>query len=111
MTCFLVRRLGDTLRMAENWSPPLQVYECAGRCRLSMGGWVEGQGDTLQDAADDLVARVLNIAICFQTSGFRFSSELGPPDHRLLAFLWDLGELAARGEDIRERLFGTQRVA
>ena len=34
-----------------------------------------------------------------------FSTELAP-DHRWLVFLWELGEIAARGGDIRPRLFG-----
>jgi hypothetical protein len=33
-----------------------------------------------------------------------FSREL-VPDTRLLEFLWELGEIAARGDDIRPRLF------
>ncbi|MGH9250642.1 MAG: hypothetical protein ACRD0W_14120 [Acidimicrobiales bacterium] len=32
-------------------------------------------------------------------------AELGPPDRRVLEFLWELGELANRGGDIRERVF------
>jgi hypothetical protein len=36
----------------------------------------------------------------------RFSTEV-PPDARLLEFLWELGEIAARGGDIRPRLVGS----
>jgi hypothetical protein len=35
-----------------------------------------------------------------------FSTELAP-DRRWLDFLWELGEIAARGGDIRQRLFGS----
>ena len=34
------------------------------------------------------------------------SSE-APPDPHWLEFLWELGEIAARGGDIRERIFGS----
>ena len=36
----------------------------------------------------------------------RFSTEV-VPDPRLFEFLWELGEIAARGGDIRPRLFGS----
>jgi hypothetical protein len=42
-----------------------------------------------------------------RTSGIGVASELAPSDHRLLEFVWELGELAARGEDIRQRVHGT----
>jgi hypothetical protein len=92
--------------MAECWSPTLHVHETGGRCRLWLGAWAYGDGQTLQEAADDLVARLLNIVMCFRTSGIRYSTELGPADRHWLEFFWELGERAARGEDIRERVFG-----
>ena len=36
----------------------------------------------------------------------RFSTEVAP-DARLFEFLWELGEIAASGGDIRPRLFGS----
>ena len=39
-------------------------------------------------------------------SGFQHARELGPPDLNLIEFISELGELAARGEDIRPRVFG-----
>jgi hypothetical protein len=92
--------------MDEPWTPPLRLYETCGRCRLSLVGIASGHGDTLQEAADDLVARLLNLVAAMRSSGFRAPGELGPPDLRLYAFLHELGEIAARGEDIRGRLFG-----
>jgi hypothetical protein len=92
--------------VAESWTPPLHLGIVGGRCRLSLGGLTHGNGDTLQEAADDLVARLLNLVLCFRATGFRIPAELGTPDHRGLAFLWELGEIVARGEDIRERVFG-----
>jgi hypothetical protein len=92
--------------MGESWTPSLCLREEGGRCRLWLGGFAYGDGQTLQEAADDLVARLLNIAVCIRQSGLKFSSELAPPDPRWLEFVWELGELAARGKDIRERVFG-----
>jgi hypothetical protein len=92
--------------MGDSWQPALDVRSQGGRSRLSLGGHAYGEGDTLQEAADDLVVRLLNTVLCFRGSGFRMSAELGPPDHRWLEFLWELGELAARGQCIRPRVFG-----
>ena len=92
--------------MAERWSPPLQVRANGPGCRLSLGGLSYGDGDTLQDAADDLVRRLVNLAMCTRSSGMTFSTEVAP-DPRWLEFLWELGEIAARGGDIRHRLFGS----
>jgi hypothetical protein len=103
-----MERLAATrdLIMSEAWVPPLQLSDTATGCRLTLVGVSYGNGETLQDAADDLVARLLNVVIGMRTSGFHFASELGAPDRRVLDFLWELGELANRGSDIRERVFG-----
>jgi hypothetical protein len=42
----------------------------------------------------------------WRSSGFRISCELGPIDLRLFEFIHELGEIAAGGGDIRERVFG-----
>jgi hypothetical protein len=92
--------------MEESWPPPLEISSVAGRCRLRLGGYAYGEGETLQDAGDDLVARLLTLAICFR-SGFTTSMEIPPPDLRWLDYVYELGEIAARGGDIRERIFGS----
>ena len=92
--------------MSSAWTPTLYLHETAGRVRLSLSGLTHGDGPTLQEAADDLVARLLNVAFCFRASGFRLPTELGATDVRWLDYVWELGELAARGDDIRERVFG-----
>jgi hypothetical protein len=84
---------------------PLTVQESPGRVRLCLGGLAHGDGPTLQDAADDLVQRLLSYAMAFRASGMRAPLELGPPDVAAMDFLYQLGEIAAAGGDIRRRLF------
>jgi hypothetical protein len=83
----------------------LTVQESSGRVRLCLGNLAHGDGPTLQDAADDLVQRMLTYAMAVRASGFRISPELGPPDLAAMRLLHELGEIAATGGDIRERLF------
>ncbi|MFL5945682.1 MAG: hypothetical protein ACJ74C_09650 [Gaiellaceae bacterium] len=92
--------------MAESWVPSLHVCERDGGCRLMLSGLTHGDGCTLLEAADDLVARLLDMATVVRTCSFGFSRELPPPDARLLDFLWEVGERAARGEDVRELAIG-----
>lgn len=97
--------------MAESWTPPLRVRESDGRCRLWLGGYAFGDGDTLQEAADDLVRRLLSMALSFRSGGISISAELGPPDLRWLELVYELGEIAAAGADIRPRIFGPELEA
>jgi hypothetical protein len=86
----------------------LHFHAAGGRCRLSLGGYTYGNGSTLQEAADDLVARLLMLARSLRSgASFVYSSELPPLDVRWYDFLYELGEIAGRGEDIRPRVFGT----
>jgi hypothetical protein len=88
------------------WTPELTVREVGGRCRLVLGGHVQGEGATMQDAADDLVRRLLELAMSMRSSeGFRVTSEVPGMDLRWFEFLYELGAIAARGEDIRDRVF------
>ena len=84
---------------------PLTVQESPGRVRLCLGGLAHSDGPTLQDAADDLVQRLLSYSMALRASGFRPPAELGPPDLAAIDFLYELGEMAAAGGDIRGRLF------
>ena len=77
----------------------------AGGIRLELGSWSYGNGRTVQEAADDLVARLIQQGTALRRNGLRFTSELPPPDRDLLDFLWEIGELAARGEDVRPVVF------
>jgi hypothetical protein len=92
--------------MAGEWTPQLEVVEAGGTCRLLLGGFAQGNGRTLQEAADDLVCRLLGVAMSWRSGGFRISRELGPIDLRWFEFIHELGEIAAAGGDIRGRLFG-----
>jgi hypothetical protein len=92
--------------MTEPWTPALSVREVAGRCRLDLGGHVHGEGATLQEAADDLVSRLLALAMSLRSeAGFRVTPEVPGVDLRWFEFLYELGAIAARGEDIRDRVF------
>ena len=87
--------------------PALHLSDSGDRCRLSLNGWAHGDGRTLQDAADALLARLLDIGLSIRASGFAVPSELGPPDHECLEYFWRLGDLAARGGDVRAFVFGS----
>ena len=88
------------------FTPPLTIHELPGRVRLCLGTLTHGTGPTLQDAADDLVQRLLGYTMALRGSGLPASSELGPPDLAAMSFLYELGEIVAAGGDIRQRLFG-----
>jgi len=85
---------------------PLTIQEFPGRVRLCLGDLARGDGFTLQAAADDLVQRLLVYAMALRSSGFQFSTELGAPDLATMDFLYELGEVAAAGGDIRSHVFG-----
>jgi hypothetical protein len=98
---------GETAQISL-WTPCLSVHETGPGCRLTLGGVTSGRGATLQDAADDLIARLLSIAMAIRASGLRVTPELGRPDPHVLRFLREIGELAATGEDIRRHVFVPQ---
>jgi hypothetical protein len=83
------------------------VSEAGGRVRLTLRGLGHGDGSTLQEAADELVRRMLLIAMAFRTSGIGPVSSECPLDVALLEFVFELGEIANRGDDIRPHLFGS----
>jgi len=60
----------------------------------------------MQDAADDLVRRLLTLAMSLRSgAGLRVSPEGPGVDPRWFDFLYELGSIAAGGGDIRERVF------
>jgi hypothetical protein len=88
-----------------SWVPPLSVRETGHGCRLSLGGIAVGHGRSLQEAADQLVGRVLDAALAVRTGGVSFTPAL-PADPRLIEFLAEVAELSARGGDVRRRVLG-----
>jgi hypothetical protein len=84
--------------------PALTITEKRGRISLYLGGLARGEGASLQEAADELVAAERTIAVAFRTSGWTTSPEAGP-DFETINFLHELGEIAAAGGDIRDRVF------
>jgi hypothetical protein len=51
--------------------PPLEVRQVAGGVRLLLGQLDYGEGANLQEAANDLVARVLALVMAFQSGRHR----------------------------------------
>jgi hypothetical protein len=96
--------------MASGWDPPLRLDQTDSGCRLSLGGVAYGNGVTLQEAADDLIDRLLNMLMVVRRSGLALSGELGAPDRLVLEYVSELTEIAARGEDIRPRVFAASAV-
>jgi hypothetical protein len=89
----------------------LRVDEIAGRVRLSWDGFASGEGPTLQEAADELVWKTLVALMVVRSRGISSLRAVCRPDMELVAFLWELSEIAAAGGDIRERLFGPSAMA
>ena len=92
---------GGIPRRWTGWAPALTLRERDGRCRLALSGLTHGEGPTLQEAADDLVARVLAVAVATCHGGFPFSTELPPPDRYVRGYLNDVASLASEQEALR----------
>ena len=90
--------------MTEAWTPELRLETRGGRCRLDLAGVTYGNGATLQDAGNDLLARVFDLALGLR-AGYRVTGE-AHPDARVVDFLWEIGEIAIRGGDVRARVLG-----
>ncbi len=86
-------------------TPSLTVTEIGDRVRLELAGIARGEGRSLQDAADALVDAVLRLATAVRSTGFSVTPEM-PGSVELVEYLYELGELAAAGGDVRRRLFG-----
>ena len=88
------------------WTPELRLSETDARCRLWLGGYAYGDGTSLQEAADDLIVRLLSHAMIWRTAQPTAVSCEVTPDLRWLEFTYELAEIAAAGGDIRTRVFG-----
>jgi hypothetical protein len=87
--------------------PSLHVLETRGRVRITMPGITHGSGQTLRDAADELVRKVLVMAMAVRSDGIASAGPELRLDPAIHEFIWELGGIAARGHDIRDRLFGS----
>jgi hypothetical protein len=93
------------------FAPTLRVDEIAGRVRLSLSGFFSAEGPTLQDAADELVWKLLVTVMAFRSRGISGLGAVSRPDMKLVALLSELDEITAAGGDIREHLFGFSGMA
>lgn len=87
------------------YEPRYTLAETASGVRLTLVGLASGDGETLQEAADDLVRRLLEYATGVREGSVRTVRMLIPVDVRALNFLCRLGAAAERGEDVRAPLF------
>jgi hypothetical protein len=89
----------------DGWMPELTVAESGGgRCRLTLAGVTYGNGRTLQEAADDLVDRLVTMALALRRGGLATSGSLPLPDTRVLGFLHDVASRAGCDDDLRQHV-------
>jgi hypothetical protein len=76
-----------------------------------LGGWLCGEGDTMQAAADDLVDRAIALAHTVGASPLAPaagpSATAGEPSRSVIRLLWWLGRRVSRAEGDHEVVFGT----
>jgi hypothetical protein len=92
--------------MAGPWEPELRLHETGHGCRLTLVGITYGDGTTLTEAGDDLIARLRIIVDAVRTAGLRTPRSMGPIDPRVSELLRELGDIVGAGGDIRQRVFG-----
>lgn len=90
--------------MTERWTPGLRIDTRGDQCHLVLAGVTYGNGHTLQEASNDLLVRVLDLALGLR-AGYRMTGEASA-DPRVADFLWEIGDLAIEGADIRSRVLG-----
>jgi hypothetical protein len=86
------------------WIPDLTLQDRDGRCRLALAGLTYGDGTTLQQAADELVARVVRMAIAVRQGDLAFSSAVRAPEPHVMTFLQDLAGRAVDADQIRQHI-------
>jgi hypothetical protein len=87
------------------FTPSLRVRSDAGGVRLTVSGITHASGPTLQEAADELVQKILLILMAFRSGGVAAGGRGLMLDPGIQEFIFELGDYAARGGDIRDRLF------
>ena len=89
------------------FTPSLHVAEASDGVHLTLQGITHASGPTLQDAGDELVCKVLSIAIAVRSGSLPPATAAARVDPETWDFIWELGVIAAGGGDIRDRLFGS----
>ena len=79
--------------------PSLSVSEAPGVVRLELVGISWGEGESLQDAADDLIRGLLGTLLAMR------SGVSGSRDEETTRFFSELDEIVAAGGDIRRHVF------
>ncbi|MGZ4620159.1 MAG: hypothetical protein ACXV3F_15985 [Frankiaceae bacterium] len=87
-----------------DFEPTLTVIRRDTHVCMSLGALATGRGATLDEAEQDLVRRLRAAAVAIHDYGILGGTEGPPPDIAALSFLYQLGEIAAAGGDIRTRL-------
>jgi hypothetical protein len=95
----------------DGWIPSLRIAERNGRIRLGLEGLSDVEGETLQEAADALIAYLLEIAMVLRSGGVGPLCSECNPDPALLEFIWWIGAFAGAGGEPRELLFGLNPLA
>jgi hypothetical protein len=85
--------------------PALSITEDGGRVSLRLGRLARGEGASLQEAADELIGRLLELAMAVRSGAYCVSRELRP-EFETLSFLHEVAEIAGAGGDVRARVFG-----
>jgi hypothetical protein len=86
--------------------PLLRTHITGTGIRLELGDWTYGNGRTLAEASDDLVARLMAHAAALRGPGLRLHPEAPRSDHAFLDFLWELGEPGRGPDRVRSVIFG-----
>jgi hypothetical protein len=88
------------------FKPSLHIRRQADRVCLTLAGVARASGPSLEEAADELVRKVLLAAMALRSGSIRPAGPELRLDPGVHEFIWELGAVAARGDDIRPRLFG-----
>lgn len=75
--------------------------------RLTLTGVTYASGATLQEAADELVRKILVMLMAFRGGAVAPAGRGFRVDPGIHGFISELASYAARGGDIRDRLFTT----
>jgi len=87
------------------FTPSLLVRSDADAVRVTVTGVAHASGPTFQDAADELVRKVLVILMAFRGGTVAPAGRGAMLDPGVQEFMSELGAYAAAGGDIRDRLF------